>query len=337
MNTSGSPDAAMPPPVLAAGAAAATRRRRVVAALPVLAALLLVPAAHATPFDDSFWKHWGDGRAEVAGYDLVYKRYGEERTGTAVSIFVTETFSEEARVKADPGRHAASDEFPVMKLNLMQDFPTGIYDYHLMTSSFITLTERLGRPAGSAAKLTFSSQEWCGHVWHQLTPEPDAVRAQMRSYFDGEADQDLTLRYPEDGILEDNLLFWARGLAAPFLEPGETVTVPLLRSVETVRLRHVPQEWETVTLERRTAPESVTVPAGTFETEVVTARTSGGRTWTLNVENAPARRLIRWNRSDGVTAQLVKSERIPYWQMNGNRFQEDLSRIGLSPRPPRTP
>ena len=82
-----------------------------------------------------FWDVWGDGKAELAAYDLTYPRYGESREGVAVTIFVTETFSDSMRVKADPGLHPKSDEFPVMKLNLVEDFPTGIYDYNLMTSA----------------------------------------------------------------------------------------------------------------------------------------------------------------------------------------------------------
>ena len=38
---------------------------------------------------------------EIASYDLTYPRYGEPRPGLAVTIFVTEPFSAEARVKAD--------------------------------------------------------------------------------------------------------------------------------------------------------------------------------------------------------------------------------------------
>lgn len=68
-----------------------------------------------------FWKHWGDGQAELSGYRLIQPRYGQPRLGQAVLIFVTETFSERDRVKADPGKHPASDEFPVMKLNLKKD------------------------------------------------------------------------------------------------------------------------------------------------------------------------------------------------------------------------
>src|SRR6266851_2205386 len=116
---------------LAIGVLALAAHRSVPASVP--AALGSSPV-----FEEEFWKRWGDGKGEVSGYDLTFPRYGELREGAAVVVFVTETFSTWARVKSDPGKHPKSDEFPVLKLNLVQDFPTGIYDYNLMTSAFVT-------------------------------------------------------------------------------------------------------------------------------------------------------------------------------------------------------
>ena len=86
--------------------------------------------ADSDPFDapaygDPFWRHWGDGQAEMSSYDLTMPRYGQTRSGTAVAIFVTETFDPVQRVKAD-----SNEGLPVMKLNLVEDFATGVYDYN---------------------------------------------------------------------------------------------------------------------------------------------------------------------------------------------------------------
>jgi hypothetical protein len=175
---------------------------------------------HTPVFDDAFWRWWGDGQAELAGYDLITPRYGELRHGTAVTIVVTETFSEEKRVKADPGRHGKTDEFPVMKLNLIQDFATGVYDYNLMTSAFVALTSRHQRAPGSATKVSFSAQEWCGHAYAQLLFDTRYARFTGHSYFDGEADSTSGVPVPSDAIAEDALLLWARGFVTPVLAPG---------------------------------------------------------------------------------------------------------------------
>jgi hypothetical protein len=300
-------------------------------------ALALARPANASRFEDAFWKYWGDGQAEVATYDLTYSRYGEPRAGLAVAIFVTETFSEESRVKADPGKHDAADEFPVMKLNLVQDFPTGIYDYQLMTSTFVGLAEHGGRPEGAVAKVSFSSQEWCGQVWHELLPDAKSVRHTSHSYFDGEGDQSGTLPYPEGGLLEDAVLLWARGFAAPFLAPGETREIPVLRSTEVARLQHFPVEWENAVLSRAGAPSLIDVPAGSFEVEAYSMELDSGRSWDIFVETREPRRVVRWTTSDGTRAELVRAQRLRYWRMNGPEFVDSLALIGLSPRPPRTP
>jgi len=330
-------------------------------ALVSLAAVLLAscaPSGAGGPgptYDDAFWKHWGDGRAELAGYALRYVRYGEPRNGTAVAIFVTETFAADDRVKSEDPDRPESATYPVLKLNLAQDFPTGVYDYHLMTSAFLRLTAGGGRPAGEASKLTFSAQEWCGHVWEQAVLEDAVVRVTAHSYFDGEADVARALDRPRgDALAEDAVLVWARGLAAPVLAPGERREVALLRSLELARLAHVPVAWDRAVLARSDRARTVEVPAGTFEVDELTvaveavrteatwppgagSRELPARTWTVLVERAAPHRVVAWHRSDGTSAELVGTDRLAYWTMNGPGFADAVRRLGLAPRPPLTP
>lgn len=286
--------------------------------------------------DPTFWKSWTDGQAELAGYELTFSRYGELRQGTAVTIFVTETFSNEARVKADPGVHASSDEFPVMKLNLVQDFPTGLYDYNLMTSAFVALQEVNGAPIGSPTKVSFSSQEWCGHAYQQLLFDQASIRATSHSYFDREGDQSRTIPQKTGGFAEETLLLWARGFAAPFLAAGESKTVPFLPGAEWSRLKHKPIEWTEASLSRSKTSTSVTVPAGTFSCETYRAVIEGNREWTIDVELAPPHRIVRWATNDGGRAELLAAERMKYWEMNANKFDEEVKRLGLQRRTKRT-
>ena len=165
------------------------------------------PAPSAPTFGDDFWKRWGDGKGELSSYDLTFPRYGELRKGLAVTVFVTETFSNSLRVKADPGKHPPSDEFPVMKLNLVEDFSTGIYDYNLLTSTFVALAPVNGRAAGSVTKVSFNSQEWCGGVYSQLLFDSGSARWTSHSYFDGEADQSRPSPSPMTPCLETRCCF----------------------------------------------------------------------------------------------------------------------------------
>lgn len=300
-------------------------------------------------YGKGFGDQWYDGNAELAGYDLTYPRYGQLRKGSAVAIFVTEPQQLSTRIKPE---RKVSDSFGVVKLNLMQDFRTGIYDYQMMTSAFAATEPVIGRPAGSITKVSFGAQEWCGHVYHQVLLNRSDARHTGHSYFEGEADVDEKIAHPSGAFAEDALLLWARGLAGPKLEKGGTITVPMLRESAYARLKHVPVEWDSAELTRGKATKRVAVPAGEFEVEVFTCKVSskattrlygGGavpastRTWTIHVEAVPPHRIIAWQRDDGLKAELLGSKRLPYWSLNGNGRESMLSEIGLKPRPPRTP
>ena len=320
--------------------------RRAILLLTILAAGCTrapAPVPHAAvtaaspEFGDAFWKLWGDGRGELAGYELDTPRYGAMRHGTAVTIFVTETFSNLRRVKSDPGRHPKHDEFPVMKLNLVQDFPTGIYDYNLMTSSFAALSPVNARPAGSPTKVSFSAQEWCGHVYAQVLFDARYARLTSHSYFDGEADSTAAVELPNDALSEDALLQWARGFSAPLLAPGDSADRPLLGSLRQARLLHQPLVVTPAHFEHAAATESITVPAGTFEADVFSVSVTGGRAWTFWAETGEPHRILMWSCSDGERARLLGSDRLAYWTLNAPGGERYLAKLGLAPRPLRTP
>ena len=315
---------------------------RSVTAQPESAPEVAAPSWTPPAYDQAFGARWFDGTAELAGYRLTYPRYGELREGTAVSIVVTERLDPATLVKAerDPGRGV-----PTIKLNLIEDFQTGVYDYNLMTSAFVTTaaSSTLGA-AGLPAKVAFSSQEWCGLSFSMARFEPSRVALATHSYFEGEADSERGLARPADGIAEDQLLLWARGLAGPVLEPGESRDVPLFRSMAIARLRHVPMDWDDATLSRAEGTESIEVPAGAFDAERMSVRVQSEsaprtygtgqvgslpREWTFWVEAGGDRRVLRYSRDDGLDAQLLASDRLKYWELNREGNESYLDRLGL--------
>src|ERR1043166_6066798 len=82
--------------------------------------------------DPEFDSYWHDGKAELDGYKFTISRYGQERKGQGVLVYVTEPFSESKRVKVDDPSKNAADAFEAFKLNAVRDFQTGIYDYNTM-------------------------------------------------------------------------------------------------------------------------------------------------------------------------------------------------------------
>jgi hypothetical protein len=277
-------------------------------------------------FDAKFWAIWGDGKAEVNSYDLTFPRYNQQRKGLAIAIFVTEPFSDSARVKADAGKHSASDVFPVMKLNLVKKYQTGVYDYSDMTSAFVALAPFAGQPAGTPAKISFSSQEWCGHVYSQFLIDRN-VRFTQHSYFDGEADQQRNLAFQKDGLPEDALMLWARGVARPW---ETTLTAPVLTSLETVRGKHLPVEWQKAEFSRDETPHDVRVPAGRFKADVLRMKRSDGSWRAFYIERASPGRIVKWETSDGEIAELRGTDRMKYWELNKEGGEAALSNLGLT-------
>lgn len=326
-------NAALLPLVLIAGAVGCTRERPLAPAAPATRQVAAPPAWEP---GQKFWQHWSDGQAEVAGYELKTSRYGAPRAGSAVAIFVTEPFSESIRVKADPGAHPPADEFPVMKLNLVKDYQTGIYDYNEMLSVFVGLKPSGGRGAGSVAKLSFSAQEWCGHVYVQILPAGGALAITSHSYFDGQADQIRSLPDEVAGFSEDSLLLWARGAAGPAVEPGGRKAVRLLPSLFGTRGTVAKLQWKDAALTRAQGSSTMATPAGRFEVQLSSLEIDGQPAATVWTEAAAPHRIVRWKTAWGEEASLTGSARMKYWELNGPGGEKELRRLGLKPRPPKT-
>lgn len=278
-------------------------------------------------YDAAFWKTWGDGFAELSSYDLKYPRYGSSRPGTAVAIFVAETFANSLRVKSDPGVRDKKDEFSVMKLNLVEDFQTGIYDYNLMLQSFVALESVNGRPAGIATKVAWSSQEWCGNLFKEALLDKDAVRVESHSYFDGEGDQSQRENSPAPAVLsEDALMLWARGMAWPVMKDGETREVPALLGMQASRFKKGPLQWGKAVLSR----------TASGDVNVYRAKLSDGRERVFEVEKAAPFRVLKYTASDGLEAVLVATKRLKYWELNKPEGVKALEELKLAVRPPRT-
>jgi len=302
-------------------------------ARPALVALLLLAAAPGDAADPSFDTHWHDGKAELDGYRLTIERYGRARQGRAVAIYVTEPFSRSRHVKLDDPSKTPADAVDVLKLNLVRDFQTGIYDYHTMISLFAATADF------APLKLALTSSEWCGQVYEELNRSGSRLSLRRSSYFEGES-EDRTLEVPAGGVMEDELFVLLRGLRAPYLSPGGTRTVPFLASPFYRRLAHRAATWTTARIERLARPETVVVPAGRFATDVYVVRPEDGREGRFHVERPHPHRIVRWawtaatagGRREGMdSAELTGTTRLEYWRLNGPGDERTLGRIGLGP------
>ena len=298
--------------------------------------LATAPAGSAT--GETFESRWQDGRAELDSYRLTVTRYGQPRVGRAVLIFVTEPFSRSRHVKVEDPTLRPADTFEALKLNLVRDFQTGVYDYHTMVSLFTSSRDF------APVKVAFSCAEWCGQVYEELVFDGGRVEQRLFSYFENQS-ATASFPVPAGGVLEDDLFILLRGLRSDFLAPGERRTVPFLASPFVRRLTHRPLAWSTATIERSRAPEAVRVPAGAFASDVYLVTTGDGRRARFDVERAAPHRVIRWawSPAGGATArpgnpgeamdtgELTGSDRLPYWKLNGPGGERYLAPLGLRP------
>ncbi len=288
----------------------------------MILAFLLVLAVSATvavapTYGDSseFYAHWGDGQAEISSYTVVQPRYGEQRRGYGVLIFVTEELNRQTLIKVESPQ-PADQRIYVLKLNNVLKFNTGIYDYSVMTSVF-SAVEGYERGHGfELCKVTLSAQEWCGHVFDESRIRNGRLDGALNSYFESEGRTDYQIELPDRFEAEDHLLIRIRELAGPWMEPGETRDMRLLPSLWSFRMEHRPHRLADARIEKGEAV--LKTVSGTEYAAVPWTWSAGGTTKTVWVEDAPPRKILGWQDSHGGSGELVKSIREPYWRLNGN-------------------
>jgi hypothetical protein len=287
-----------------------------------LAALLSLPAGA-----EDFWQTWGDGRAELNGYELVQPRYGHLRKGYAVLIYVTEEHSEAEKVKieGDPSRVPASERFGVLKLNAVRHFATGIYDYNVLTSVFVRLDDRL-----SLSKVSTSVQEWCGHTYQQIVVSGGKAVETLHSYFGGEGDQTHVRRAPNGIVYEDQIPLLVRELRGPWLAPGESRSFPSAPALLTLRLAHKLFEWKTITVTKAPATEFAHSVLGDLPSWRWTVQTPLGGTLIYWTEAAWPHRLLKWSSASGESATLTGTKRLPYWKLHDPGDEKYLKDLGIT-------
>ncbi|MGB5645813.1 septum formation inhibitor Maf [Muriicola sp.] len=262
----------------------------------------------AKPLSSDFKTYWFAGNAEITSYSLEQARYGELRSGTAVLIYVTEPFLAGKQVKADGN---SPENISVLKLNATKNFLTGIYPYSIMSSTFYPLADNQ-----HAIKVSSSIQEWCGQVYAQLNNR-DSYEVTSHSYFEKEADQNLTL---EKTHLENEL--WNKIRIRPEdLPVGELKVMP---SLEYLRLVH-----QTIRSYDATAKLQNTGDLSTYSLMYPELN----RTLTFTFHNSFPFVIEGWTESypSGfgpnskmltTRATKLKTLKTPYWRQNGN---EDVS------------
>jgi hypothetical protein len=170
-------------------------------------------------------------------------------------------------------------------------------------------------------KVSFTSQEWCGSVFHQVIPKPAGLVSEIHSYFEAEGDAQVTLPYTKGGAAavyyQDEMPILVRELDGEFLKPGESRTLDLLPGLWERRKRHVPLALTRATLTKKSEKEKVATGLG--EKEAVTWLLEHDNVVTAyRVEAAMPHRLLEWDDNLGEKGNLIASIRSTYWEHNHN-------------------
>ena len=302
---------------------------RIATPLPIVLFLFMAGTAAARSPGPAFVKYWNSGLAEISSYTVITERYGEFRRAQAVMVFVYEELDDRTRIKVESASTPPERRVPVLKLNHVLKFNTGIYDYSLMTSVFAGLTgPGVTRPF-APRKISFSSQEWCGNVYHHLIPREEGLRSEIRSYFESEGDAEYTLPYPVGTVVyEDELPILLRELDGEWLKPGEAREVQLVPSLWGVRKRHVPMAFFKATI-RKEGREKRTLAGRDWEAWKWTVKKDGGGA-AYYIETAYPHKLLAWEDSRGEKGGLIKSLRSTYWAKHGNKDEPLRKELGLT-------
>lgn len=265
---------------------------------------------------NSFNDYWYSEKAELTGYQLKQNRYGEVRNGHAVLVFVAEPFSAEKQVKLDvPKQAAEGDNIPVLKLNAIRKFKTGVYDYSLMSSVFTPIS--LDKHPNTL-KLTCSAQDWCGHSFTQLNYREDGYQLQEFSYFEGEGDKNRNLG---DALLEDEI--FTRLRINPASLPTESVElIPGLFFSRTTHLKLKPKKARISFKSEKEA-----------STRCIIEYLHLDRTVNIDFGSEFPHEILSWEEIDNgevtVSATKAKSIRSPYWNRSATKYEFLRDSLGI--------
>lgn len=256
-----------------------------------------------------FNNYWYQGNAEISTYELSENRYGELRNGKATLIYVTEDFVPKKQVKAD---RTNPENSPVLKLNTVKKFNTGVYPYSIMQSTFLPLKEKV-----HAMKITTSIQEWCGQTFMQLNNKEN-FEIKAFSYFESEGDQTLNL---SKTYTENELWSLIRLNGLKNLPVGE---MDLLPSFEYFRLNHKEVKSYKAVIESKTKDGLV---------DYTVSYPKLNRKLTITFQEKAPYIIESWSDQIGnkkpSTAKRIVTKKLPYWQQNSLKFESLRNELGL--------
>ena len=270
-----------------------------------------------TATDSLFNAYWYNDKAEIRTYKFSQARYGELYEGMATVIFVTEPFLKSKGVKPDHHKRT-KDQIPVLKMNLLKKFGTGIYPYSMMLSTFTPLEESQGMSKASA-----TGQEWCGHIFSQMNKRKNNYEVVSYSYFEEEGDREYVL---PDVFSEDEI--WSRiRIDYQSLPIGDIQIIPGLYYTRLEQHKH------------KVEKAIGTLKKGEHQTVYTLTYPKRKRTLEITFSNAFPFEIEQWEETYAdkrapdkrltTTAVLDQSKNIDHWNYNAGQYRSIRKELGV--------
>ena len=288
------------------------------ALLPVAATLHAAPLQRINPLADRLWD---DGKAEVSLYTGTTLRYGESRPTEARMIVVKEDLLRSTLVKSERGP-VPGETVTAIKLLFTADFQTGTYDYHQTASVFFE------RESGQVLKEAMSHTEQCGITYVRVAPRQGRWVHEAHSYWEGEADREVPLRWPAstterlfwDG-LPVSLRAWVANDRPPAARKAWVLPTQVSGRSPLSSTRPVPVAF------RMVAGGMLQVPAGRFDSRRVELVGPWG-TDVFWFDEAFPHVLLKMQTAAGRRLELGRTLRLDYWKRHANGDERLLSGSG---------
>jgi hypothetical protein len=272
----------------------------------ILVLFLSIKALSADPVRD----FWFNG-AEISSFTLDQSRYGKNHPGHAELIFVTEPFLTGKQVKNESGKPGST---PVLKLNALTTFNTGIYSYRTMTSTFRPIDlEKFPH----ALKSVTTIQDWCGQAFQQLNYRDNTWNAELRSYFEDAGDANRNLG---SAFIEDELWITLRldpkklPLGNVSMIPGAIFTRFMHKPLQATKANAAISQLDGIT--------TYTLDYPSFE-----------RVLTIQFDTAFPHIIRKWTEktTSGITTATLAKRlmNIAYWDMNDPKDSSKRKELGL--------
>lgn len=242
---------------------------------------------------------WDDAKAEVSRYGGRVVRQGVARDAEWIVILRRERQRAGTWVASDDADAPSTVE--VLKVDELFTVQTGVSTERQMLSSILTRRDLV------PVRTVFSSQDWLGQTWKEVTRSAGVpVELQYSSYWDREG-RGTRMLDAKGALLFDDLVILLRTLRR---DSPPSISLDVIPSLISSRVGDTARE--SARIETRRGETLRTAGRNWKARRSDVHRREGVDTFWFDDDDAGP--LLRWRKSDGTTWSLIETSRVAHWK-----------------------